>query len=75
MRIFYFDFHDDDGLVRDEMGTQLESVAQAQSEATTFLAEIARDQPSQLRNMAIEVRDSSGPLIQVSMTIEVKALD
>lgn len=60
---FFFDFRDDGELVRDEVGTRLANVDQAQVEAAMSLAEIARDQASDLRKMAIDVRDSSGPLI------------
>jgi hypothetical protein len=73
MPTFYFDVRDDGVFLRDEMGQQLAIVEHAQLEAATSLAEMARDD-SRPRDMAIEVRDSEGPLVEVVMTIEVKPL-
>ena len=75
---YYLDLRDDDDLAVDEEGLELRDVAAVQEEAAQSLADMARDAvrgPSYdgTRNhqMAIEVRDETGPVLQVKFTFEI----
>ena len=75
---YYLDLRDEDDLAVDEEGLQLRDVAAVQEEATQSLAEMAGDAvrgPSYHGNrnhqMAIEVRDETGPVLQVKFTFQI----
>ena len=68
---YYFDLQDGDTFVRDEEGTELLDIAEAQIEAADFLADMAKDLSMRISSpsghpMSIEVRDPDGPLFLVS---------
>lgn len=77
---YYFDLRDEDELAPDEEGLELSGLRAAQAEAAKSLADMARDAAclstpvSSRHRMAIEVRDASGPVMQVRFTFEVEAL-
>ena len=43
MPLYYFDTHDDKGVVRDDIGLEFDTLEQAKAEATRALVDIARD--------------------------------
>jgi hypothetical protein len=75
---YYFDLLDGDVLAPDEEGLLLPNLQAAQAEATRSLADMARDAVENLaatpdkRDMAIEVRDAAGPVMQVKFTFEIE---
>jgi len=75
---YYFDLHHDDGYSIDEEGFELSGLPSVQAEAAKALADMARDAVAaegvSRRNMAIEVRGDSGPVMQVRFSFEVQAL-
>lgn len=76
MKRYYFDLRDGDYLAVDEEGTELPDMAAVQEEAALSLAGMARDARGLVENSlgdrwAIEVRDETGPILQVKFTFEV----
>ncbi|MBT1515451.1 hypothetical protein KIP88_33775 [Bradyrhizobium sp. SRL28] len=78
---YYLDLRDEDNLAVDEEGLELRDVAAVQEEATQSLAEMAGDAvrgPSYDGNrnhrMAIEVRDETGPVLQVNFSFAINRL-
>lgn len=77
---YYFDLIEGDVLAVDQEGLELSSLRAVQAEAAKSLADMARDAvhgfPPRFgqRKMAIEVRDETGPLMQVKFTFEVERL-
>ena len=74
---YYFDLIDGDGQSVDEEGMELPSLPAAQAEAAQSLADMSRDalhdlEGSSKRFMAIEVRDDTGPVMQVRFNFEVE---
>jgi hypothetical protein len=75
---YYFDLRDGEDLAVDEEGMELRDIATVQEEAARSLADMARDavrspayMRGQIHRMAIEVRDKTGPVLQVKFTFEV----
>jgi hypothetical protein len=71
---YYFDMREGDEIVPDNEGMELDALETVQEEAARSLADMARD-AIRKRNcarhphqMAIDVRDDSGPLLQVTFT-------
>lgn len=76
---YYFDLRDADGITIDEEGIDLPSLQRVQEEAARSLADMARDVVAQrfdgsAHEMAIEVRDEVGPVLQVRFTFEIDRL-
>jgi len=73
MAIYHFDYRDNDKLVPDKRGTQIADFETARLEAVRLLAELARgiDRPEH-RVLSIEVREGHKPLLQVSLTLDIK---
>ena len=77
---YYFDLLEGDLLAVDEEGLELSSLRAVQAEAAKSLADMARDAVRSYplsvgrQDMAIEVRDEIGPLMQVRFTFEVERL-
>jgi hypothetical protein len=81
MRRYYFDLREGDELAVDEEGVELRNMDLVQEEAARSLADMARDAvrwPAHDRNvnrqMAIEVRDDHGPVMQVKFTFAIEKL-
>ena len=76
MAIYYFDLRDGEAFVVDEEGMELRDVEAAQAEAARSLSGIAwdamRSAGAQAHQMAIEVRDVYGPVIEVKFVFEFK---
>lgn len=79
-RLYYFDIREADDLMLDDERSELASMEEVQEEAVHSLAELARDAARRMArdgkalDMAIEVRDDDGPLMQVRFTFDVKRL-
>ncbi|MBR0915444.1 DUF6894 family protein [Bradyrhizobium japonicum] len=76
---YYFDLLDDELVALDEEGLQLADLRKVQAEAAKSLADMARDAvetyaPGRRHQMAIEVRDETGPVMRVSFSFEVQQL-
>ena len=77
---YYFDLLEGDLLALDDEGLELSHLRAVQAEAAKSLADMARDAVNNFspavgrQDMAIEVRDDTGPLMQVRFTFEVESL-
>jgi hypothetical protein len=76
MKRFYFDIREGDEIIPDEEGLELSTKEKVQEEAARSLADMARDAirargDGVPHEIAIEVRDDSGPVLQVKFTFEV----
>jgi hypothetical protein len=77
MKRYYFDIREGDQLIPDEEGIELPSPQAAQEEAVRSLGDLARDAPGTDRDgaprrLAIEVRDESGPMMQLKFSFELR---
>jgi hypothetical protein len=73
---YYFDIREGEDIAPDDEGLELPSIEQVQEEAARSLADLARDavrknHDSAGHQMAIEVRDDDGPVLQVKFTFEI----
>ena len=68
MARYYFDLHDGDGPIRDEVGAELPSRDQVSKHVLSILSDIARDEtPSKDRAIiSITVRSENGKPISVA---------
>ena len=74
---YYFDLRDADGITIDEEGIDLPSLQRVQEEAARSLADMARDAQrfdGSAHEMAIEVRDEAGPVLQVRFMFGIDRL-
>ena len=77
---YYFDLRDDNGLALDEEGLELSSARAVQAEAAKSVADMARDAvlsaapTGDRQQMAIEVRDRGGPVMQVKFCFQIEDL-
>ncbi|WP_458163531.1 DUF6894 family protein [Bradyrhizobium sp. 18BD] len=79
MSRYYFDLLDDDMVAPDEEGLELSDLRKVQAEAAKSLADMARDAvetypAGRCHQMAIEVRDETGPVMRVRFSFEVQRL-
>ena len=76
MRRYYFDIREGDEIFPDEEGLELATIEKVQEEAARSLADMARDAVGTLgtsgQQMSIEVRDESGPVLQLKFTFAVE---
>lgn len=78
MALYYFDLRVLDELSTDEEGTDLASVSDVQDEAAYALTDLLKEQMRSTdgspfaQYLAIEVRDSSGPLFDATFSFENK---
>ena len=72
MTRYYFDIRDGEALFADDEGLELEDQTQAEIEAATSLADMAKDLSplDERHHMAIEVRTKAGPLFQAAFIFE-----
>ena len=73
---YYFDLRDGDDVSLDDEGLELPSIERVQEEAARSIADMVRDAVRKDRNgagqqMAVEVRDDDGPVLQVRFTFEL----
>lgn len=80
MARYYFDLRDETGIALDEEGLELASPRAVQAEAAKSVADMARDAvlsaplTGDRQTMAIDVRDASGPVMQVTFWFEIQDL-
>lgn len=78
MPLYYFDLRVLDELSFDEEGTELSSMGDVQDEAAYALTDLLRDQLRATDGnplapyLAVEVRDSSGPLFDATFSFETR---
>lgn len=76
MPLYFFDFRDGEDLILDEEGLDLREMMAVQREAARALAGLAADsmasfKDSQVHQMAIAVRDKSGPVMEVEFSFTI----
>ncbi len=77
---YYFDLRDDTGIALDEEGLELSGPRAVQAEAAKSAADVARDAmlsaplTGDRQEMAIEVRDAGGPVMQVRFCFQIEDL-
>ena len=76
MAKFYFDFHDANGIFRDDAGEELSSAIIARKEAIETVGQAVRDLTFRHSDgrVAIEVCDGEGPVLRVSALVETTSL-
>lgn len=74
---YFFDLREGPRVITDEEGMELTGIERVQEEAARSLADMARDHTLQhagngaSHDLAIEVRDSSGPVLTASFAFQV----
>jgi hypothetical protein len=73
---FYFDFHDANGILRDEDGEELASTIIARNVALETIGETVKELTYRHdgARVVIEVRDGDGPVLRVSAVVETTSL-
>lgn len=77
---YYFDLRDDKGIALDEEGLELSGPRAVQAEAAKSVADMARDAvlsaplTGDTQEMAINVRDAGGPVMQVRFCFQIEDL-
>jgi uncharacterized protein DUF6894 len=74
---YYFDTRDNESLIADEVGLDLQDVKAARDEAVRGLADLAKDvlPEGTQRTLAIEVKDEfKRPLLRTALAFEVRYL-
>ncbi|WP_439365105.1 DUF6894 family protein [Bradyrhizobium sp. DASA03005] len=76
MALYYFDFRDGGNIILDEEGLDLRDMVAVQREAARALTGLASDsmasfKGSQIHQMAIAVRDESGPVMEVEFAFKI----
>jgi Domain of unknown function (DUF6894) len=76
MARFYFDFHDANGVLRDDDGEELPNALIARNVALETIGETVSDLTYRhdVARVAIEVRDGDGPVLRVSAVVETTSL-
>jgi hypothetical protein len=74
--LYFFDFRDGENLIVDEEGLDLRDMIAVQREAARALAGLASDsmasfKGSQAQQMAIAVRDDTGPVMEVEFSFKI----
>ncbi|WFU58256.1 hypothetical protein QA639_12440 [Bradyrhizobium pachyrhizi] len=77
MTRYYFDLRDGGGLAIDEEGMEMSSFGAVQEEAARALADVIRDsfRGHNFHQIAIEVRDNDGPVLEVAIAWRSCRLD
>ena len=76
MARFYFDFHDADGVLRDDAGEELPSAIIARNVALETIGQTVKDLTYRHSDgrVVIDVRDGKGPVLRVSAVVETTSL-
>ena len=76
MARFYFDFHDANGVLKDDDGEELPSAIIAQNVALETIGQTVKDLTYRHdgARVMIEVRDGDGPVLRVSAVVETTSL-
>jgi hypothetical protein len=72
MARFYFDFHDANGVLRDDEGEELPCATVARTEAVKTVGEAVKELTYRHSDgrIVVEVRDGEVPILRVSAVIE-----
>ena len=75
MTRYYFDLIEDDAIIPDDEGMELDTLEAVREEATRSLADMARDEIRlhlpERTGLSVEVRDDAGPVMQVRLIFEI----
>jgi hypothetical protein len=73
---YFFDTHDGNHFVRDELGLELDGIPEARDEATRGMADLAKFAlPGAVRReLAVQVRDEDRDVLRASLWFEVAVL-
>lgn len=75
MPIYHFDYPDNETLLPDKQGTEIADLETAREDAVRILAELAKGgERSEHRVLSIEVREGYKPLLQISLTLDIKMM-
>ena len=76
MARFYFDFHDANGILRDDAGEELPSAIIARKEAIETVGQAVKDLTFRHSDGRVgsEVRDGDGPVLRFSAVVETTCL-
>ena len=76
MAKYFFDVQDNDSFYPDDVGVELPSIETVKAQASRTMGEIAKDvlPGSEVRTLAIEVRDDLGPVLRVALRFEIERL-
>ena len=76
MARFYFDFHDANGVLRDDDGEDLPDAVIARNVALETIGQTVKDLTYRHdgARVVIEVRDGEGPVLRVSAVVETTSL-
>ena len=74
MPIYHFDYPDNETLLPDKQGTEIADLETAREDAVRILAELAKGIESEHRVLSIEVREGYKPLLQISLTLDIKMM-
>lgn len=76
MTLYYFDFLDGNMFTRDDIGMECDSLEAAKVEASAGLIGYAKDNVpgSDEREIAVEVRTESAPVLVLKMSFKTKQL-
>jgi hypothetical protein len=71
---YYFDTRDNKNFLADDVGIEFESFDALKAEAARAMAQLAEEvlPGSEVRNLAIEVRDDIGPVLIVKLRFEIE---
>ncbi|QQO12562.1 hypothetical protein JJB99_24230 [Bradyrhizobium diazoefficiens] len=71
---YYFDTSDSEKLVSDDVGVEIASFEDVKREASRAIADLAKDvlPGSEVRTLAIQVRDAVGPVLRLSLRFEIE---
>lgn len=71
---FYFDFHEESGIARDDTGEELASVGAARNEAVATVVGMIKDSGARHSDthFAIEVRDDFSAVLKVTASIQTQ---
>jgi len=71
---YFFDVRDNDSFYPDDVGVELPSIDTVKAQAGRTMGEIAKDvlPGSEVRTLAIEVRDDLGPILRVALQFEIE---
>jgi hypothetical protein len=71
---YFFDIRDNERFYPDDVGVELSSIDKVKAEASRAMGEIAKDAlpGSEVRILAIEVRDDLGPVLRVTLRFEIE---
>lgn len=71
---YFFDTRDNDTFVTDDVGVEIDMFSHVKTMASDAMADLAKDviPGSVVRNLAIEVRDESGPVLRVALRFGIE---